>query len=55
MGADAAGCRRCCRCDALVRWANDAEQSAEERRLRRLSVPVFAWLAVALLVVFAAE
>eukprot|EP00665_Eupelagonemidae_sp_cell47_P001632 gene1632-2651_t len=44
MGAAAAGCRRCCRCDALVRWANAAERSAEERRLRRLFVPVWAWL-----------
>eukprot|EP00665_Eupelagonemidae_sp_cell47_P016646 gene16646-biopygen4626 len=45
MSAAAVRCQRCCYCEALVSWANAAERSAEERRLRRLFVPVWAWLA----------
>eukprot|EP00665_Eupelagonemidae_sp_cell47_P002411 gene2410-biopygen9963 len=51
MGAAAVACRRCCCCEALVRWANAEERSAEERRLRRLFVPVLAWCAAVMLVV----
>eukprot|EP00660_Eupelagonema_oceanica_P008302 gene8302-8587_t len=44
--------RDCCRCAALVRWADTGGGTDDERATRRVILPAYAWVGVWLCTTF---